>query len=302
VTHLSHAYDNKGERLPLDLRIAEVARRQHGLITTHQLLTIGLDRGRISRRVAAGRLFRVHQGVYLVGTPSLSALGRDLAAVLACGEGALLSHRSAAVRWGMRKERYRWVEVTAPRTRRKRAGIRVHFGSAEGTNRWNIPITTPAQTIIDLADVVSEYATEVALGTAERHNLVDRSNIKPIRGRRGYGALTRILARDHLFTRSDLEDAFVQLIRSSDLPHPKINRRDDDGEMDAVWMDHKLIVELDGYDTHGNRAAFEADHESDVERMAEGWIVLRFTYRQVTERPEWVLTKIRRALEIRSAP
>jgi very-short-patch-repair endonuclease len=248
----------QGKSATPDQVIAHIARRQHGVISTQQLTRIGLDDSAIARRVQAGRLHRIHRGVYAVGHPSLTREGRWMAAVLAC-KRAVLSHVSAAALWGIFPTCPPFVHVTVPGIsgRKKRPGIVIHrsrtLGPAETTRRWGIPVTTHARTLRDL----------------------------------GYGPER---------TRSDLERDFLRLCRRHRIPKPEVNVRVGPYEVDFLWRAARLVIEADSWGYHSNRAAFESDRARDVELTRRGFTVLRFTYRQVITGPETVATSIRAEL------
>lgn len=256
-----------------DLRFSRLAARQHGVISAVQLIATGLSRDAIRRRAEAGRLHRIHRGVYAVGHTRLSNEGRWMAAVLACGEGAVLSHRSAAAHWGLLRARKGPVDVTVPTAagRSRRPGIRLHRSTSltrqAVTIRQGIPTTTPARTIADLRRVLERRELEKAIAQAEILSLpLDRHPGLPYEP-----------------TRSELERRFLRLCKRHRLPKPEVNTRLGPYEPDFLWRDRNLIVETDGWETHGTRSAFEADRARDVCLGAMGYRVLRFTYRQVWE-------------------
>jgi very-short-patch-repair endonuclease len=228
--------------------------------------------------VSHGRLRRLHRGVYAVGAQPLISLSRFRAAVLACGEGAALSHRSAAELWQLRRDYRGPVEVTVPRNRRSRKGIRVYRGDVVVVTKDGIPTTTPGQTIIDIADVLIERSVEQALAIAEREGLVNRADLRPRHGRRGAGVIARLAAAHHLaFTRSGLEEWFVDLIRGSDLPQPLFNHTVHEREVDAYWPEHQLVVEIDSWKYHADPTSFSADRAKDAYLISKGERVLRVT-------------------------
>jgi very-short-patch-repair endonuclease len=239
-----------------DMALARLAARQHGVVTLDQLLAAALDKSAISRRVAAGRLHRIHRGVYAFGNPNLTREGRSLAAVLACGEGAVLSHQSAAALWNLSPTSPELVHVTVPGTngRARRRGIVLHRSStlitAETTRRRGIPITTLARTLADL----------------------------------GYGPER---------TRSDLERLFLRICRQHGIPKPEVNVRIGPYEVDFLWREARLIVEVDGWKYHSDRRAFEADRARDRELARRGFTVLRFADRELSRQPNAVVASLR---------
>jgi very-short-patch-repair endonuclease len=286
-----------------DQRVAEIAAAQHGVITTAQLMGVGLGRSSIVRRVKAGRLHRVHRGVYAVGHAGISLEGRWMAAVLACGEGAVLSHRSAAALWGLLRPFEGPIDVSVPTHagRERRAGIRVHRcetlagasasarrGYAECddqpaatplvTVRHRIPVTTVARTIVDLRGVVPPKLHRRAIRQAELAGFA-----------LGPGVQTD-------GSRSDPESAFLALCASHHLPEPEVNVRVGRWTVDFLWRVERLAVETDSYRYHRGSVAFEDDHARDLELRRRGFEVRRFTARQLEEEPERVLGDLEAAL------
>jgi very-short-patch-repair endonuclease len=235
-----------------DERIARVAARQHGIVTAAQMYAAGLDRSAIRRRVAAGRLHQVFRGVYTVGHAGLGNEGRWMAAVLACGEGAVLSHRSAAELLKMLDPTDEAIHVSVPVAggRRKRDGIRIHripsLPTAATTRRDGIAVTSPARTLVDLRSTVSRDEFRRAVRQAEfRRYSIDAHLLNPDR------------------TASELERLFLRLVRRHRLPDPEVNAQVGGLEVDFLWREQRLIVETDGYRYHRGSAAFEADRERD---------------------------------------
>ena len=244
---------------PADLLLARVARSQHGIVTTGQLVEAGLKTSTISKRMRNGRLHRIHQGVYAVGHEGLSDEARWMAAVLACGPGAVLSHGAAAVHWGLLRPLAGPVDITVPthNGRKRRRGIRMHrcatFGAPlrpHGTEkrpaspvtlRDRIPVTTVARTIADLPSTLAPYLVRRAIRQAEFLRL--ETGIETDR------------------TRSDLERDFLRLCRSYRLPLPEVNVLIDGMTVDFLWRHARLVVETDSYATHGGTIAFEDDRE-----------------------------------------
>jgi len=267
-----------------DAAIAEIARRQHGIVSVEQLRAAGLGSAAVTRRVRAGRLHRIHRGVYAVGHLALSQHARWMAASMACGPTAVVSHRSAAALWGLLAPQRGPVDVTVPGIsgRRRLRGLRIHrsrtLTPADATRHHRIPITTPARTIEDLrrtapAAVVRRAARQAAvlgLGTGDDHE------VGP--------------------TRSDLERDFIHLCRRHGLPRPEVNVRIGGLEVDFLWRDRRLIVETDGYRYHRGRAAFEDDRARDLRLTTLGYEVIRLSYRQVTSDDASVATVLRQKL------
>ncbi len=268
-----------------DAIVARIAARQHGVVTFEQLLAAGVSPSGISRRVRAGRLFRIYRGVYAVGHRSLSIEGEWMAAVLVYKDGAALSHRSAAELWGYLKPRSGPIHVTLHTLsgRQKRRGICLHHSPSvlSVTTRHNgIAVTTPARTIADLRRVASVDEVRRAIREAEFHHH-DVSDER---------------AKEDAPTRSWLERRFLRMCRRHNLPAPEVNVHVGPHEVDFLWRDRRLIVETDGWEAHSGRQAFEDDRAKDAELRALGFTVLRFTHRQVTERWEWVEATVRALL------
>jgi very-short-patch-repair endonuclease len=298
--------------LARDLVVAWITERQLGLITAAQLHRAGVGRGSIEWRLANGQLHRVFRGVYLVGHAIPAAGALELAAVLAVGDGSVVSHRSAAALWGLAARRpVGEVEVTVEgRDCRSRDGLRVHaaerLAPADRTHKSGIPVTTPARTVIDYAATANSSELEHALTEAYAHNLTDERRITAAIDRApthaGVALLRAILGQTGgpLRTRSDGERAMLRLIRAAGLPAPRTNVMIAGFTADFVWPEERLIVEFDGYPFHGHRAAFERDHRRDIVHKHAGYEVLRFTGRQLDGEPLLVAAAIVRALERRS--
>ena len=276
---------------PLWARVSAVASRQWGVVSRAQLLRLGASAAVIDAWVQRQRLHRVHQGVYAVGHGVLRVEGRRLAAVLACGPGAVLSHRSAAAHWGLLRTDQTRVDVTAPRGRHGAPGIRLHrsrsLDAQDTTSHQGIPTTTVHRTLLDLAATARPSELERALAQAERLRLYDhraiQSAIARSNGHRGTQLLARATTREPKWTRNEWEAAFLELLRAAGLPEPLTNDAfdvPDHGhcEPDYHWPAQRVIVELDGFETHGTRAAFRADRAKDAALTASGYRVLRFTY------------------------
>jgi very-short-patch-repair endonuclease len=250
--------------LATDRQIARTAANQHGVIRIDQLHRSGLSPDAIKRRVAAGRLHRLHRGVYAVGHTNLSAKGRLIAAVFAYGPSAVASHDSAAWLWSLSPRCPPFCHVTVPGTagRAGRKGIVLHrtttLTPGETTVRDGIRTTTRERTLADL----------------------------------GW---------DREPTRSHLERLFLRVIRDAGLPRPDVNARLGSYEVDFLWRAERLVAELDGYAYHSSREQFAADRRRDRELQRRGYVVLRFTYEEVTREPEAVLAALRAELAKRHA-
>jgi predicted transcriptional regulator of viral defense system len=269
------------ERVNADAKVAVIAARQHGVVTVTQLRAAGIRRSAVSRRVAAGRLHRIHRGVYAVGHRGLSQEGKWMATVLACGDGAVLSHRSAAELWELLPLAQGAIHVTVPAScggRSQRRALRIHrssLPSKDTTVRSGIPITTPARTIAELKRTVPTTTARKAIREAEFRGL-DLGDADT----------------DH--TRSELERAFLRLSRLYHLPEPEVNVRVAGFTVDFLWRAERLAVETDGYRAHRGRQAFEvakgrANCRGDPRRLAVN-LAVREPAQPDSEHPERKLT------------
>ncbi len=288
---------------PLDRRIGAWAARRHGVITRAELRALGASDNAIDARVRNGRLWRVHRGVYAVGRPTLTTKGRFLAAAVTCGPSAVLSHASAAVLWGLLSERGPRVDVTVPSGggRRRRGAVIVHrspLSASEIAVKDAIPVTSPARTLLDLADVLPRRRLERALDEAAYLRL-DLHGLRPRRGRRGSARLAQVLARHTpgtTRTRSELEERMLALCTRFRIPTPDVNATAEGHTVDFLWRTQRLIVETDGWAAHGTRSAFERDRRRDADLIAAGWRVLRVSYVRLERAPAWVAARIAAAL------
>lgn len=257
----------------------------------------------VAYRVRTGRLVRLYRGVYAVGHGVLRPEGLRLAAVLACGAGSALSHRSAAAHWGLRATSRARVEVTKPRgSGPGPAGVDVSCArliAADVTVLHGVPVTTVARTLVDLAAVAPMATVADAVDMAIRQKIYDRRTLQVQlrRGRAGSQALRRVLAERHPErerTRSTLERMMLDVLASRCLPTPEVNAflLDPGCEVDLLWRAEGLVVELDGWLHHRSRPAFEADRRKTVELQSIGYTVLRFTWRQIEQQPVWVVDRI----------
>jgi very-short-patch-repair endonuclease len=218
-----------------------------------------------------------------------------MAAVLAVGEDAVLSHTAAAAHWGIRYPANTIIEVTAPRRVRSPSGLRVHWRALppdEVTMLRTIPVTTVPRTLLDLATVLAKRQVERAIEEADRRRLDDSLSIADLvgryPGRRGTGVIKSILAESRIgltFTRSELEKRFLAFLEARYLPSPELNVaikvKGHWIEADCVWRRQRVIVELDGHASHGTAGAFERDRVRDRALLAAGWRVVRVTWRQL---------------------
>ena len=257
----------------------------------------------------------MHRGVYAVAGAALPREGRWLAAVLACGPGAVLSYLSAAVHWYLLRYDAPRPEVTAPASRHPVPGIRLHRSSSldaqDTTHHQGIPVTTVHRTLLDIAAQVPEHHLERALAQAQRLQLYDHTAIQDViarsNGHRGTKRLAKAIAADPQFSRSELEIRMRRLARRQGLPQPHSNHtldaRDHPGlEADFYFPTHRLVVETDGWDTHSTRQAFEDDRAKDAALTAAGYTVVRFTWRQLRDEPQTVADRLKAIMQPVPAP
>jgi very-short-patch-repair endonuclease len=294
----------------LDRALAWLASRQHGVVARRQLLALGFSKAAIAGRIRAGRLIPIHAGVYLVGHGARPPLATEMAAVLACGPDAVVSHRSAAALWRLiDAPQGDCIAVTVPRTWAPvRPGICVHR-AASLTRRdrrllRRVPISSPARTLLDLAALVELPELESLVADAERRTLIhtrelaDQLERNP--GRRGAATLRRLLERIErpALTRSEAERKMLATLRAGGLPSPQTNVWIAGFQVDFVWARAWVIVEVDGFAFHADRAAFERDRRRDAELQAHGYRTIRITWRQLVDDPSGVLDRIARTLAI----
>jgi Protein of unknown function (DUF559)/Transcriptional regulator, AbiEi antitoxin len=289
----------------VDRLVATCAVRQHGVIDRAQLLALGLTPRAIQHRVSTGRLFRIHRGVYSIVPPSLlTRNGRYIAAVRACGEGALVSFRCAAALIGLRNTRAGLIDVTVPRRGSPaHAGLRVHssrcLDPADRDEVDRIPCTSWARTLVDLSATETEQALMRMVEKAQILQIYDHAAIEAAlersNGRTGPRQLRRILAGlidDQPYTASEFHRDLLFLIAEHNLPTPIENGWICGYQVDFHWPDAKLVVEADDRDTHATPVAFERDHERDLTLELAGWHVLRISARQLKLQPERIAAAI----------
>jgi very-short-patch-repair endonuclease len=281
-------------------------RRQHGVVTRAQLLDLGLTRAGISHRIRIGRLHPLHRGVFRAGTPEVSQFGRWIAAVLACGPNALLSHQSAAELWGIRSLQGGPIHVSVPIERKPRVrGVRVHrrgkLTARDERLRRAIPVTSPVRTLADVADSISAKQLEAVVNAADKLDLVDperlRQELVELRGQRGVPALVRLLDRRVFrLTDSELERRFLALVRSAGLPQPATRQVVNGFRVDFHWPDLGLVIETDGLRYHRTPSQQVRDRLRDQAHAAAGLTTLRFTHAQVHFEPHEVVDVLARVI------
>jgi very-short-patch-repair endonuclease len=295
------------QRKPLDEAIAELAAKQQGVVSRAQLLGLGASAAAIQRRQSCGRLHPVHRGVFLVGHVARAPHATEMAAVLACGEGASISHRSAAFVWQITDRPPAEVDVMVPVDwAARRRGIAPHRCvspvNGDVCERSGVPVTSVERTLLDLATILSPAALEWHVGRAFAAMLTSQTalatRVELAAGRRGVRRLRSLLAEPGgpAFTRSPPERRLLSMLRRTDLPRPEVNATTNGYELDFLWRDARLVVEVDGYAYHSDPLAFERDRLRDAELQALGYRVMRVTRLQLLRAPEAVIARIRRAL------
>jgi Protein of unknown function (DUF559) len=298
-------------RDPVDAAIAYLADRQYGVVARAQLLAMGVGNRAIGDRLARRSLIPLHRGVYAVGHRQLRIQGRWLAAVLAVGPGAVLSHRDAAALHGMRRSpESRKVSVTTSKDVRGTPALWVFarrvLAEEDRAVVSGIPITSPARTIVDVAPMLSAGQLAATFGEADRRGLLDAEAVeralRRTRGRHGQGHRRLTAALDAherhgaALLRSELEERFLDLVIEAGLPWPQLNAPAAGFEVDALWADRRVVVELDGWRDHKERQAAARDRDKTNRLQAAGYVVLRFMHGDLVTRPEAVAAAVRGVL------
>jgi hypothetical protein len=271
-----------------DLRVAEKAAGEWGVVSIAELLACGLTKNGIGARVRRGQLLRVHRGVYAVGHAGLTMRGQFLAAVKACGDGAVLSHLSAAALWSLVAwDDTRAVDVIASE-RRRLTGVAVHrTRNAPPAIRYDsIPVTTPARTLIDLSSVLPFKPLRRAVREAFARKRVTPAEL----------AGTKLLQEADDPTRSELEDLVLDLIDHGGLQRPDVNQPLPNGYIpDFRWPGQRLILEADSRTHHDDPLARQDDAQRQARLEADGERVLRVTYVQAVTEPNTTIERLKRA-------
>jgi very-short-patch-repair endonuclease/predicted transcriptional regulator of viral defense system len=292
-------------------QMVRLSRSQNSALTLDQLRAVGLTRGAIRARGRSGRLIPVFRGVYLTADPELVPLARPTAAVLSLEPDAYLSARSAAAAWGFARPDPDVIDVTVVgRNPGRRAGVRIHrvkhLHAADVTTHNNIPITTPARTMIDFAAQATSSELADAFGDARANRLINDRKLKAalLRAPANHpgAAIVRAMLREGgTYDRSKAERIMRRLCRQAQLPQPLVNRLRHGFLVDFLWPDAELILEVDAVGTHGDRRSFEADRRRDQIHVAHGYVVIRVTWNQLQTEPLAVLARIAQALAHRAA-
>ncbi len=286
-----------------------LAKRQHGVVSVRQLRALGYSLGEVKRAAASGRLHRLHLGVYAVGHRHIDAHGVALAAVLAGGPKALLSHGSAAWLWGLWRIGPRVPHVTSPLPRKVRAGLRLHrSGTLTEEDRAledNIPVTAVPRTCLDLAATARGDRLAQVLQRAEESKAFDLPAFESVlarnRGHRGAKPLRRALGlyEPAPFNRSGFERRFVKALAKAGFPRPATGWNEAGHELDVYWPELRFAVELDVFATHGTRRSFEEDRIRTEELKLAGVELTRITDKRFDADPRAVLDRLARLLEQR---
>jgi predicted transcriptional regulator of viral defense system len=286
-----------------ELTLAELAERQHGVVSIRQLETIlGYSPSAVKRQLAAGRLHRIHRGVYAVGHRLIPAHGRCLAAVLACGPGALLSHGSAAWLWRISRYGPEPLAVTSPVPRKPRPPIRLHHSrilvDADQALEERIPVTALPRTLLDCAAESRPRPLQRMLERSEELKLFNLGPVEDLLDRSGRHAgrkrLRQAIAlyKPVPFTRSQFERRFFEAVLGAGLPRPATNFAAAGFELDVYWPEQRFAVELDTYATHGTNAAFERDHLRDEDLTLARIELIRVTDVRFHREPKAVLERV----------
>jgi predicted transcriptional regulator of viral defense system/very-short-patch-repair endonuclease len=295
-------------RTPDGRALAELARRQHGVVSAQQMLEIGYARATLGVWAKAGKLHRIHRGVYAVGHASLTWEGRCMAAVLA-NSPAVASHRTAAWIWDLRRWRPGRFDLTAPTRRHRREPIVVHFARLEPEDLavvGEIPVTSVARTMLDLAPDESTRNLHRMIGRSEDRKSFDLRRFERLLARAG-GHPGRVKLRYALDTykpenavlRSGLERRFRELVIAAGLPRPQTNVFVEGYELDAYWEAEGFAVELDVYATHGSRLSFEEDRKRQDDLLLAGVETIRVTGARLDREPRATIARVAAHLERR---
>jgi very-short-patch-repair endonuclease len=296
-----------------DPEVARVASEQNAAITWRQLRAAGLTPAVIRTRVRRAQLFHVFYGVYSTADPSLLPLVRPTAALLSTGHGAVISGRSAAAVYGLTDPDPDVIDVTViGRKVRPRRGMTIHrltaLAPADIAKKDNLTLTSPARTLIDFAQHAADDELSNAFGEARAKRLVSDASLKAAlarapRNHPGAARIRRWIEEDpgRTHERSKAERLMRQHLQAAQLPQPLANVKLHGYLADFVWPELKLIVEVDGYGTHGDRLAFERDRRRDQIHTAAGYVVIRVSWRQLRDEPMAVVTRIAQAIAHRAA-
>ena len=286
----------------VDEEVGRLAVAQNGVVTREQLEELGLNDQAIAKRVERGRLHRIHQRVYSLTPRMMTERGRFMAAVLACGSRAVISHRSAAYLWGLVDCWDEPIDVTAPNRRgRSPDGVAAHRDGSiqpiDSTRVHGIPCTSVARTVLDFAAVAPEWEVRKAVAQAEVLRILDKPKLRALlkrsRRRRGVARLRLILETMHPQTertRSELERLFLGMCANHAVPEPEVNvwlsaPNGKRYQADFLWRENKRIVEADSRRYHDTNSAFVSDRKRQQQLELAGWRVSRCTWEEVEHEP-----------------
>lgn len=297
-----------GRNRSLWREIAQVAARQHGNVTTRQLLAVGIGEDAVRYSARTGRLFRVHRGVYAVGRPPVLPIERAAAVLLACGPKAALSHGSAMTLWSFWKHWDDPFEVTVSGDRRPK-GIRIHRSCTlrrrDVTTHHGLRVTSPARTVLDMAPRLKRRQLTRLINDARLAKLLTLDDLAEVvahnRGHSGAPLLRPHLDNPQNPTRSEGEDDFPTFCERHGLPTPVLNAVVHGFEVDAYFPAERLIVELDGWPLHRDRDTFESDRDRDATMLMHAIPTVRITYDRLDHDPDREATRLQTILRQRRA-
>lgn len=284
------------------LEVARLAGEQYGVVSRDQLVGLGYSSAGIRRALECGRLHRIHRGVFAVGHPGLSSHGRCRAAVLARGDAALLSYGSAAWLWGLVPTLELPIEVSVSWRGHRKSPLHLHHCPAlrdqDAATHEDIPVTAVARTLLDIASSLRPSRLERAIERCKLLDLLDLNEVdrllEEVRGHAGRKRLRQALEmyRDPAVVRSGGELRLLEELRNGGLPRPRVNTFVEGFEVDLYWEPERFAVELDGWDAHRTRAAFENDPRRHEELKLAGIELVRFTGRRLKREPEQLVERI----------
>jgi len=286
--------------------LAALADRQHGVVSIGQLKGLGYSTSAVGRAAESGRLHSIDRSVYAVGHRRLDLHGLCLAAVFTCGPGAVLSHHSAAWLHGLARWSPVPLHVTGPVARRPRLPVRIHRTRRLAREDWElvegIPTSSVPRLLLDLAAAIRFEQLEKMVERSEERGLFDLRAVEDLLartvGHHGHARLRRAIAlyKPSSFTRSGLEKRFLRLVVEAGMPQPHMNYVERGFELDCYWPEYRFAVELDVFETHGTRAAFERDRERQEELLLAGIAMTRVTGPRLEREPDEVIRRVARLL------
>jgi hypothetical protein len=277
-----------GGYFPRDAAVVSTAARQQRNITRSQLLALGLDDEAIARRVRNGRLFRAHHGIYSVGSPPMTPLEHASAAVLACGKGAALSHGSAMTLWGFWRRWDEPFEVTTPGDRRRRS-IKIHRSATlsrrDVRTQLGVRVTSPARTVFDMTPRLNDKQLKRTLSNAMHSPYLTQSQLEELLAGHPHSPAARrigpLIGLPGTPPRSGWEYDFPAFCAAQNLPTPVMGAAVCGYVVDALFVEEKVIVELDSWEFHKDPIAFQTDRERDADTLSRGFVTLRITWERI---------------------